>query len=341
MTADRPTRRPTPILAGLVLALALAVGIPSAIAAIRAAQKPVNTARPMIYASSTTFRQHDVVSASVGSWTGTPTIYYTFQWLRCSTPVFTSCSPIPGAKKPVYTITSADVNQGLIMQVKAHNNGGTTFALSQMTPTGVSTALHDAVPPSVRGSAVVGAQLTADPGTWTSAQPITFTYQWTRCTSGGCSPIAGAKLQSYTVAAADQGHSLFVQIKATSGGKVVFLNSSRTKPVAAAPAAPPTTTTTATTGPVNIASVALPDRLVVSNLQFSPSKLHSHDPFVARFRVTNHDGRPVQGALVYALGIPYSWVASGREVPTDADGWATTHDHAHGAAAARYAARRS
>ena len=31
----------------------------------------------------------------------------------------------------------------------------------------------------------------------------------------------------------------------------------------------------------------------------------------------------MQGALVYALGLPYTWMNSSPEVATDADGWAT------------------
>jgi hypothetical protein len=49
----------------------------------------------------------------------------------------------------------------------------------------------------------------------------------------------------------------------------------------------------------------------------------SRNPFQARFRVTNTEGNPVQGALVYELGLPYGWVHDGPEQATGADGWAT------------------
>jgi hypothetical protein len=62
---------------------------------------------------------------------------------------------------------------------------------------------------------------------------------------------------------------------------------------------------------------------VISGVQFSPSPIRNRAPIVARFRVTDTRGFVIQGALVYALGLPYSWTANAAEQPTDASGWAT------------------
>jgi hypothetical protein len=37
-------------------------------------------------------------------------------------------------------------------------------------------------------------------------------------------------------------------------------------------------------------------------------------------KVTDKSGRPVSGALVYVLGLPYAWLRNAPEVPTGADG---------------------
>ncbi len=70
------------------------------------------------------------------------------------------------------------------------------------------------------------------------------------------------------------------------------------------------------------ASVALPDRLIIDGVQFQPSRLTSRATFLARFHVSDANGHSVSGALVYALGLPYSWITNATEVQTGTDGWA-------------------
>ncbi len=69
-------------------------------------------------------------------------------------------------------------------------------------------------PPVILGSPTVGSTLTVA-ATWTQGvldpgdPPVTVTYQWRRCPSGGaCAPIAGATAASYVVSAADLGQRL-------------------------------------------------------------------------------------------------------------------------------------
>ena len=59
--------------------------------------------------------------------------------------------------------------------------------------------------PTISGSAVQGSVLTATTGTWTGTAPISYTYQWQNCPSGGgaCTPITGATTSTYTPTAAD------------------------------------------------------------------------------------------------------------------------------------------
>ncbi len=294
----------------LVALTALAVAAPAA----AAEGPPLNSSLPVVFASSTTLKENDVITASPGTWTGAAPIYYTYRWLRCTGPTFDTCAPIPDAKAPTYRLAAADVGRGLVMQVKATNPAGSKFAISSRTPSNISTDLRLALPPTISGTPVVGKVLTADPGTWVSGTTISFTYQWTTCVAGGsgCSPIPGAKGRSYTPTLDHAGRQLFVQIKAVSG-KTIFANSVRTAAVAAESAS----------GALAVSAVSLPNRLLISGVQFQPSAISSRTPFTARYRVTDSAGKPVSGALVYVLAIPYSWAGRMQEVATDDSGWAT------------------
>jgi hypothetical protein len=69
--------------------------------------------------------------------------------------------------------------------------------------------------PSVTGSAVVGATLTAQPGEWAGNPAPKFTYRWQYLnSSGGWPDINGATSQSYTLTAGDLGHQVRVNVTA-------------------------------------------------------------------------------------------------------------------------------
>jgi len=70
-----------------------------------------------------------------GSWNGTPTITFTYQWYDCDS-TGTVCTPIVGATGTTYVLTSADVGRYLQVQVTATNTGGTATASSNVATTG-------------------------------------------------------------------------------------------------------------------------------------------------------------------------------------------------------------
>jgi hypothetical protein len=157
----------------------------------------------------------DTLQASNGSWTGSPTSFK-YQWDRCApTGDRVGCGPIAGATSKSYTVQKADVDHTLRVRVTATNADGS--ATKDSKGTGVvsdKVAPEVKTRPSIDGSATVGSQLAADPGTWAGA--TSFAYQWQQCDLNGanCTAITGATSKTYTVRSADVDHVLRVEVTA-------------------------------------------------------------------------------------------------------------------------------
>ncbi len=273
---------------------------------------PSNTSLPSIGGSA---KDGSVLTADHGTWTDSPQSY-AYAWERCDTAGGT-CASIAGATSKQYTVITADVGHRLRVVVTATNSSGSGTATSR--PTGIVAATGQApkntAAPTIAGTAKENSTLTVDKGTWTGTQPITFAYQWQRCdaTGGSCADIAGATNTTYTAATADVGGVLRVNVTATNSRGSTAASSQETGIVV--PATPGHT--------LAIGMVSPPNRLIVDNVKFEPSLLASRAAFTARFHVSDTRGFAIQGALVYALGLPYGWVGNAAEVTTDASGWAT------------------
>lgn len=88
-------------------------------------------------------------AATTGTWEGTPTITYGYQWYDCAgvaNPVVVApgvivfegigpCTPIVGANGPTHVLTSCDVGYGLEVVVTATNAVGSTQAVSNAAST--------------------------------------------------------------------------------------------------------------------------------------------------------------------------------------------------------------
>jgi len=279
---------------------------------------PTNTSRPTI---SGTAQDGALLTAGTGTWTGAPTSY-AYEWLRCDS-AGGSCAGIAGATSKQYTVSSTDVGHRLRVSVTASNAGGSGSATSDATAAvkASGSAPANTKAPTLSGTPQQGETLKVDPGSWSGSTPIAFDYTWQRCDKNGnsCSTfiVHNAGATSYTLGAADVGHTMRVEVQAknSAGSSYVF-----TKPTGVV--APPKVTQSATT--IAVAGVALPDRLVIDRVSFSPNPVLSRNtPISARFHVADSHGLSVQGALVFALGLPYGWTYNAPEQATDANGWVT------------------
>ena len=126
----------------------------------------------------------------------------------------------------------------------ADKTGTTTAYASLIGPVAAASATFVSNgQPTISGSAAPGQTLQVSSGSW-SRPPSALTYQWQRCNTNGrlCTPIDGATASSYTVAAADSGHTLVAVVHATSGAAAQDAFSSATALVGAAATAGPTNT---------------------------------------------------------------------------------------------------
>jgi hypothetical protein len=172
-----------------------------------------------------------------------------------------------------------------------------------------------------------GEVLTADPGTWNSDGPVSFTFQWLRCDDKGnkCVGIPSATQQKYTVQGADVGNTLRVTVTATNAsGTSAPATSDKTDPVKAAPAPPPPPPPGST---IPVTAVTAPERLVAAEVGFSPNPIRRQTPSIdVRVRVKDTRGFLVSGALVFVRSTPLVTTSSG-EATSGNDGWATVRLH--------------
>jgi hypothetical protein len=112
---------------------------------------------------------------------------------------------------------------------------GMLFVLFAALPAGSAPTQTQAAPtntslPTISGSAVQGQTLTASPGSWSGDTPITFTYQWLRCDSGGsgCAALSGETGVDRLVDSGDVGSTLRVRVTATNSSGQTSADSAAT-----------------------------------------------------------------------------------------------------------------
>ena len=154
------------------------------------------------------------LTGTVGTWTGAPTAY-TYLWRRCDS-AGANCVDLTGQGSRSYALSSADVGGKVKLRITATNGAGSgTYTVTSQLVYGLAPAPTTA--PAVSGTPVLGAVLTASPGTW-SGSPTGYLYRWRRCDPAGgtCVDIAGATSSTYTPTTADLGATLRVEVTASN-----------------------------------------------------------------------------------------------------------------------------
>jgi hypothetical protein len=309
------------VVAGCVVGLIVA-GTAAAVSS-RSAVAPGNSSLPSISGTTTV---GSTVTANPGTWTGSAPIGFQYQWRVCDANG-AACRDISGATTSTYQLRSGDAGNTLRVEVIASNPDGSSSATSGPSTkvAAVSNAPVNSTPPTFSGGTNAGGTLTASPGTWSGASPISFQYQWLICdgTGAACHEIAGATAQSYQLRDGDVGNTVRVRVIAanadgssssTSGPSDAITKTSQTASTGCAK-------TTAATQVVSVADLSPPARLLITQFVPSPSVItRSLGSFMVRFHVASTCGQAVQGAQIYATAVPYGQVTIPAQQQTDANG---------------------
>ena len=199
------------VTAGKQTVLSLSAGV------VRTAPGPVPSGRPTVAGK---LQQGSRLTATAGTWGGSGTITYAYQWYRCDANG-AHCNSVHGATKGTYTLVAADVDKTIGLTVHATDSTGTTAAYASLAGlvAAKTATLAATAQPTLAGTAAAGQALTVAPGTWSGTPPTAFTYAWLRCNANGrlCVPIAGATAASYTLTADDSSHTIVATVAATVG----------------------------------------------------------------------------------------------------------------------------
>jgi hypothetical protein len=320
---DRHVRALGALAGGTLVALAavLALGGGTASAVPQAA--PKNTAEPVV---SGTPRTGSTLSATRGSWSGSPT-GYDYQWVRCGSdggePDGSDCASVGGATTSKYVLGGSDVGRRMRVRVTATNADGSATAASNATAVVASAnAPVNTRRPTISGRAELGQQLRVEPGRWSGSQPITYAYQWLRCDSGGnnCVTQPGFDDDNYTVREGDIGKRLRVRVTATNGSGSSSTLTSATSVVSAPSGPPGAIKLPSGETSIPVTSVPATERLIVDAVRFEPNVVQSLDTTISiRVKVKDTRGYVVRDVIVLIRSTPVVTSAA-PETKTATDG---------------------
>jgi len=181
----------------------------AAVGAAAVAAAPTSSIRPAL---TGTFAVGKQLTGDAGTWAGSGSLSYAYQWYRC-TAAGAKCKAVRGATAPAYTPVAADAGATLGLTVKATDSTGAGQSYSSLAGPIAKGTVYVTTAPKVTGDASVGGKLASDAGTW-GTTPQSVAYQWLRCNANGrlCTAIPGATKQSYAPTADDAGHSLVATV---------------------------------------------------------------------------------------------------------------------------------
>ena len=231
--ASTATYKPAALDIGKFLAIAVkaknsageAVGYSASTLAVRST--PTLTLAPKV---TGTFAVGNVISTTLGSWSGYPVPELSVIWQRCTSSITAgnrtaaNCETIDGATDLTYQLVNEDTGKYLRSIVTAVNDGASVRSTSA---TGTQILKR---PSLLESASILGpsgfkarATLTATNGSWSGLPTISFRQQWYRCADevstadelqAGCVAITGANKNTYVPTLADVGFYLVVGIEA-------------------------------------------------------------------------------------------------------------------------------
>jgi hypothetical protein len=192
---------------------------------------PVNTSVPAL---SGTAQRGLTLTATQGSWNGVGNSY-TVQWQR-SADQGTTWTNITGATGYTYSLAVGDEGDTVRAQVTAANPDSTVTASTTASSAVQASAPANSVSPTMSGNAQRSSTLSSTQGTW-SGNGNTYTVEWQRSADHGTTwtNITGATGSSYTLAVADEGDTVRLDVTATNADGSVSAASAASATVAGAP----------------------------------------------------------------------------------------------------------
>ena len=177
---------------------------------------------------------YETLHADAGAWGGTET-ETSYQWEYCNA-TGGECASIVGATSSKYQIGEAEIGVTVRLRVGVSNKLGSVTAVSSATEViGNFTSVMNTSAPSITGTPSSGHTLTANAGSWSGIETISYTYQWESCNSygGGCKNIEGATTSTYVLGSGSIGDTLRVRVGASETGGTTSQTSAATQPIAA------------------------------------------------------------------------------------------------------------
>lgn len=136
-----------------------------AVAAANGVSVPAAIAQPQV---TGTAQVGQVLTSSVGTWSGSPT-GFAYQWQRCDATA-ANCTPIAGATASSYTLSPGELGATVVLAVTARNSAGSQVSTAPATGAVVAAP----VPPAVVGSLAATAGTAGAVSTEDGAQTVTW-----------------------------------------------------------------------------------------------------------------------------------------------------------------------
>lgn len=152
----------------------------SAPSTVLPATAPANTAVPQVEGDAVA---GGVLTADGGVWSGAPAPVLSYQWQ--SSRDGGTWTDLAGATEASVTVGDSEVGLELRVLVTATNDAGSASAASAPTTTVPPVPPSSVTRPTVSGFPMVGALLTATPGTWAGTPAPKLSYAWLHSTPSG------------------------------------------------------------------------------------------------------------------------------------------------------------